>query len=125
MNALDLGERFAHFAQRPGHLFGVAARVELGFLQEAHPAGQTLQHLFAAGLEFGAPPPRFLQRHPLPLQLFLRAFEFHQPLLGFRDAGVKLLARGRTTRSAGGGGGKRRLLPGMKIAIHKICLIKS
>ena len=98
MDGLDFGERVAQIGERLGHLFGVAPGVEFGFLEQAEPARQVVDHFLPAGLEFHLAAARFLQRGALAFQLLLRALQFGQLLLGFDHFRVHLLARRRALR---------------------------
>jgi hypothetical protein len=84
--------------QGPGHLLGILPCRKLGFLQQANPANQMLEHFLASGVVLAATTPGFLQGSPLLLQLTLCPAQFFQPLLGLQDLDLQFLAVGWTRR---------------------------
>ena len=72
VDGLHLADGLAEFPQCAGHLFGVPARAQFRFFQQADAAGQMLQHFLPASLKFGLAPPHFLQAGALAFQFLLR-----------------------------------------------------
>ena len=103
------------------HLLGVAAGVELGFLEQAEAAREVVDHFLPAGLEFRLAAAHFLQRGAFALQILLRALQFGEFLLRFDDLAVHLLAgRARAAGRRAGGGGRSGDLVRLKIGVHKL-----
>ena len=118
VDGFDLGERVAEIGDGLDHLLGFAARVELGFLQQAEAAREIVDHFLAAGLEFVLAAAQFLERGAFAFQIVLRALEFGELLLRLDDLAVHLVARGRAERVARGRGEGR--LVRLKIGVHKL-----
>jgi hypothetical protein len=66
-------------------LFGIAAGGEFRLFEQADAAGEVLDGLLAAGLEFHLAAAGFLEAGAFAFEFLLDAFEFGEFLLGLAD----------------------------------------
>jgi hypothetical protein len=119
VDGLDFFKRVAEIGDGLDHLLGVAARVELGFFEQAEPAREIVNHFLAAGLEFRLAAAQFLERGTFAFEIVLRAFQFGEFLLRLDDLAVHFVARGRAERVAGGTRRREGRLVRLKIGVNK------
>jgi hypothetical protein len=119
VDCFDLGKRVAEIEECLGHLFGVAAGVELGFLKESEAAGEVMDHFLPTGLEFHLAPPGLLEGGALAFEFFLGAFEFSDFLLRFSHPGIDLFAAWSAEVGGCGCAGIRGFV-GLKITINEL-----
>ena len=116
-----LSSAVAEIADGLDHLLGVAAGVELGFLEQAEAAREVADHFLPAVLEFKLAAAQFLQCGAFALQFLLRAFQLGEFLLRLDDLAVHFLAGRRAQRVGEGRAGR---LVRLKIGVHKLrCIV--